>query len=100
MELTSQMIKQKAAELGIEIQCDTTVLSVSEDKVVTCVSREPEHLRILEYLGNRDHIPGLIAALGATEATVRAPGTGTPFAMYLPLTGDCAAPSYYPFALD
>lgn len=70
------------------------------DGFVACISRETEHLRILEYLGDRDQIPGLIAALGATEATVRAPGTGAPFAMYLPLTGDCSAPSYYPFALD
>lgn len=70
------------------------------DGFVACISREPDHLRILEYLGDRDQIPGLIAALGATEATVRAPGTGVPFAMHLPLTEDGTAPSYYPFALD
>lgn len=64
------------------------------------VSREREHLRILEYLGDRAQLPGLIAALGATEATVRSPGTGTPFAMYLPLTPECKEPAYYPFAFD
>ena len=64
------------------------------------VSREPEHLRILEYLGDRSEIPGLIAALGAMEATVRTPGRTKPFAMFLPLTDGCTAPAYYPFAFD
>jgi len=68
--------------------------------LLATVSREPEHLRILEYLGDARELPGLIAALGATEATVRAPGTDKPFAMYLPLTGDCRKPEYYPFAFD
>ena len=70
------------------------------DGVLAAASREPDHLRILEYLGDRSKIPGLIAALGATEATVRTPGNSRPFAMYLPLTADCAAPDYYPFAFD
>ncbi len=64
------------------------------------VSREQEHLRILEYLGDQALIPALIATLGRTEATVRTPGTGMPFAMYLPLTPDCHQPGYYPFAFD
>ena len=63
-------------------------------------SREPEHLRILEFLGDRSRLPGLIAGLGASEATVRAPGTGRDFSMYRPLTPDCPKPAYYPFALD
>lgn len=67
---------------------------------LAAVGREPEHLRILEYLGGREQLPGLIAALGATEATVRSPGTGRPFAMYLPLRQDSKAPVYYPFAFD
>ena len=67
---------------------------------LAAVSREQEHLRILEYLGRRSGLPGLIAALGATEATVRSPGSDTPFAMYLPLTPACSIPAYYPFALD
>lgn len=100
--LRASYLPEDRAELCTEALAFLAVLArfYKGDGFVTCVSREPEHLRILEYLGNRDHIPGLIAALDATEATVRAPGTGTPFAMYLPLTGDCAAPSYYPFALD
>ena len=70
------------------------------DGFLAVASREPEHLRILEYLGDRSKIPGLIAALGATEATVRTPGSTKPFAMFLPLTDGCTAPAYYPFAFD
>lgn len=70
------------------------------DFFLAAVSRETEHLRLLEYLGSREQLPGLIAALGATEATVRSPGTGIPFAMYLPLKQDSKAPVYYPFAFD
>ena len=67
---------------------------------LAAVSREQEHLRILEYLGDRKAAPALVAALGATEATLRAPGTGTEFAMYRPLTDTCKKPDYYPFAFD
>lgn len=100
--LRAAYLPEGHAELSREALAFLAVLArfYKGDEFVACVSQEAAHLRILEYLGNRDHIPGLIAALDATEATVRAPGTGTPFAMYLPLTGDCAAPSYYPFALD
>ena len=68
--------------------------------LLAAVSREQEHLRILEYLGDWAAAPALVAALGRTEATVRAPGNGTPFAMYLPLTPACKQPEYYPFAFD
>lgn len=66
---------------------------------IGAVSRETDHLRLLEYLGDNLKLPALIAALGATEATVRTPGS-TPFAMYLPLAADCRKPEYYPFAFD
>lgn len=68
--------------------------------LLAAVSREEEHLRILEYLGDRNAVPALIAALGRTEATIRAPGKGTPFAMYRPLTPDCKKPGYFPFCFD
>ena len=67
---------------------------------VAAVSREEEHLRILEYLGDRDTAPALVAALGRTEATLRAPGTSKEFAMYLPLTTRCSKPAYLPFVFD
>jgi len=43
------------------------------DDFLAAVSREQEHLRILEYLGDRDKTSALAAALGATEATLRTP---------------------------
>ena len=67
---------------------------------LAAVSREEEHLRILEYLGDREVAPALAAALGATGATLRCPGTGTEFAMYQPLTPTCKKPEYFPFAFD
>ena len=72
----------------------------SGEGFLAAVSREEEHLRILEYLGNPDAAPALVAALGATEATVRTPGKGLPFAMYRPLSAYCLKPAYYPFAFD
>ena len=70
------------------------------DGFLAAVSREQEHLRILEYLGDRENVPALVAALGATEATVRLPGKGMEFAMYRPLTDGCKKPDYSPFAFD
>lgn len=68
--------------------------------LLAAVSREREHLRVLEYLGDRAAAPGLVAGLGRTEATLRAPGNGVPFAMYRPLTPDCRKPQYFAFCFD
>ena len=68
--------------------------------VLAAVSREPERLRILEYFGLREAAPGLVAALGHTQATFRVPGGNTPFAMYLPLKPECKKPAYFAFAFD
>lgn len=68
--------------------------------LLAAVSREDEHLRILEYLGPREHAPALVAALGRTEATVRSPGGSIPFSMYLPLTRDCKKPDYFALCFD
>ena len=70
------------------------------DGFLAAVSREPEHLRILEYLGDPFETAPLIAALGHREATVRTPGTGTPFAMYRPLSAQCTRPEYFAFCFD
>ena len=67
---------------------------------LAAVSNETEHLRILEYLGDRKDLPGLIAALGATEATVRAPGDTAPFAMFLPLGEEQNVTEYFALAFD
>lgn len=70
------------------------------ENLLAAVSREEEHLRVLEYLGSRAGAPALIAALGRTEATIRTPGSSIPFAMYLPLTADCKKPNYFAFCFD
>ena len=70
------------------------------DGFLAAVSQEEEHLRILEYLGDRNAAPALVAALGFREATLRAPGDNMEFVMYLPLTDRCCKPEYYPFAFD
>ena len=67
---------------------------------LAAVSREPDHLRILEYLGDEKHLGSLIHTLGHREATVRTPGSGNAFAMYLPLTPDCNRPEYFAFCFD
>ena len=67
---------------------------------LAAVSREEEHLRILEYLGDRSVASALVAALGHREATLRTVGAGMEFAMYLPLTDRCCMPEYFPFAFD
>ncbi len=57
----------RAKELGINIQCDTTVLSVSEDKVVTCISRENGYQEI--------HAKAIVLAMGCRERPRGALGT-------------------------
>lgn len=68
--------------------------------LLAAVSREEEHLRILEYLGEPDAAGALVAALGRTEATLRRPGGQKPFAMYLPLSPHCRKPEYFAFCFD
>ncbi len=53
----------------------------------------------MEILGNTDAAPGILATLGKTAGTFRAPGPGRDFAMYHPLKpGD--PPDYFGFAFD
>lgn len=70
------------------------------DSFLAAVSRETDHLRILEYLGDSGAIPALVAALGHREATVRMPGSSRAFSMYLPLSADCPKPEYFAFCFD
>ena len=70
------------------------------DGFLATVSREPEHLRILEYLGDPGGTAPLVAFLGHREATVRTPGQGKPFSMYRPLSEGCTCPSYFGFCFD
>ena len=70
------------------------------DGMLAAVSRETEHLRILEYLGDPALAPGLVAALGVREVTLRCPGADTSFSMYLPLSAGCVKPAYFIFCFD
>ena len=70
------------------------------DGFLAAVSREAEHLRILEYLGNSGGVASLVAALGHREATVRTSGGRQPFSMYLPLDDSCPRPAYFAFCFD
>lgn len=66
---------------------------------IVCAAKEEGRLFAPELLGSSDAAPGIAAALGCGRGTFRTPGSGTPFAMYLPLS-DAPAPEYFAFAFD
>ena len=83
-ELTGPEYAQKdidrAAELEIYIQCDTTVLSVSKDKVVTCISREFGYQEIkakaiVLAMGCRERPRGALGTPGTRCAGIYSAGT-------------------------
>ena len=53
-----------------------------------------------EYLGDRAMVPRVLAALNCREGHFRTPGTGVPFAMYLPLAEDAPVPAYLSLCFD
>ncbi len=68
----------------------------AEDFVATVSREEPV---ILEFLGNRSKLPGLLKTLGFEQAAVRLPG-GQPTAMYLDFAGEEALPTYFGLPMD
>ena len=70
------------------------------DGFLAVVSRAPDHLRVLEYLGDPTQTGALVAALGQREATIRTPGNEKAFSMYLPLHSNCPKPEYFAFCFD
>ena len=74
----------KAMELGIEIQCDTTVLSVEENHTVSCVS-SAHGLQILKAksiilaMGCRERPRGALATPGTRCAGIYSAGTAQKF---------------------
>lgn len=52
-----------------------------------------------EFLGNTRRLPHILRALGAEKGVLRIPGD-TPFAMYHPLDGTKALPSYFDIPLN
>lgn len=53
-----------------------------------------------ELLGNTDVAPGILLSLGYAQGTFRSPGNQKQYAMFLPLTQDAPAPSYFGFSFD
>lgn len=74
----------RARELKIPIECDTTVLSVSPDRVVTCISRE-NGLRQIEAgavilaMGCRERPRGALCTPGTRCAGIYSAGTAQRF---------------------
>lgn len=74
----------RARELDIRIECGTTVLSVSPDRVVTCVSRE-KGLRFIEAgavilaMGCRERPRGALCTPGTRCAGIYSAGTAQRF---------------------
>lgn len=74
----------RAAELGIQIQCDTTVLSVENSRRVTCVSAEHgvqviEAGAIVLAMGCRERPRGALATPGTRCAGIYSAGTAQKF---------------------
>ena len=74
----------RALELKIPIECSTTVLSVSKDRVVTCISRE-KGLRLIEAgavilaMGCRERPRGALCTPGTRCAGIYSAGTAQRF---------------------
>ena len=74
----------RAREMGIEIQCDTTVLSVTPDRVVTCVSGEHglqtiKAGAVVLAMGCRERPRGALATPGTRCAGIYSAGTAQKF---------------------
>lgn len=63
-------------------------------------SVEDGTLAAQELLGNTKAAPMILRALNIPHGQFRAPGTGRPFAMFLPLDSQCPVPAYLGLALD
>ncbi len=65
-----------------------------------CAGKEKDTVYFQEYLGDRELLAGVTAALGGTRGVVRLPGGEQGFAMYLPLTENAPQPAYFGLPLD
>lgn len=74
----------RAKELSVDIECNTTVLSVSEDHIVTCVSAENglQQIRakaIILAMGCRERPRGALCTPGTRPAGIYSAGTAQRF---------------------
>ena len=75
---------KKAAEMGIDIRLNTTVLSVTDDKTVTCISRERgietfECRAVVLCMGCRERPRGALGTPGTRCAGIFSAGTAQKF---------------------
>ncbi len=75
---------RRASEMGIPIECDTTVLTVSRDRVITCVSSEKGFRRIsadavILAMGCRERPRGALGTPGTRCAGIYSAGTAQRF---------------------
>ena len=75
-----------------------TALYKGDDFLLSCY-REEDILMVQEYLGDKSKAPGIVAALGCREGRFLKSGRD-PFAMWLPLTDDAPAPTYFGISLS
>ena len=65
-----------------------------------CAAVNGDQAYIPEYLGDKDKLPGVIAALGVRTANVCTPGDDRLFSMYRPLDETAPPPLYFGLAMD
>lgn len=70
------------------------------DSFALAAVRREGKLYGMEYLGDTAAIPGILRALDCSRGTFRIPGKERPFAMFLPLNENVAAPTHFGFAFD
>ena len=67
---------------------------------VLATRNEGERLSCIEFLGNLDRAPAIVAALGHEQGHFRTPGAGRAFFMHYPLRENAPVPTYLGIALD
>ena len=70
------------------------------DNLLLAAAREGDTLRIQEYLGDPEQLPGIPAALGAEKAALCLPGGDIPFGMFHSLTPNPDTPGWFGIPLD
>lgn len=71
----------------------------TEENCLFCGGMEEDIFYFQEFLGDPEHVPAILNALGAEKGVLRIPGD-TPFAMYRPLDGTSELPSHFDIPLN
>ena len=70
------------------------------ENLLFCADRDGDKLHFQEFFGAPASVSSVICAMGASSGTLRLYGTGTDFAMYLPLAAETFLPGYFGIAMD